>query len=266
MDAGVRIAEDQMKYFSNWQAPLWRWIDKKSKYFDVPLNASLEVEAFNDYGDLAQVKYINAKGVSFLGWMDKKYLEPFEHALPFDCVDMSDIQTPEGSDAAQYVIWDGVKQTNECGPISVAYILSLPLSAILSNWKTKGPKLYKRIFGQGKATGTTAPDLIEIFALAGLQAVSIDLTFKKYSPYLLKEYLKDNDVILSCNLDTASGRLRGSGVGHWVVLVEVVCDAQGFGWVIVMNPFNNRQELYSWQEWLGTSRNYPYGVSVKKSV
>lgn len=254
-----------MKYYSNWQAPLWKWLDKKQKHFDVPLNAFVEVEDYEGYEDLRQVIYTNVKGVATMGWMEKRFLEPYVNALPANCVDLSDIETPEGSDAAQYVIWDGVKQTNECGPISVAYLLRLPLSAILSNWKTKGPKFYKRIFGQGKATGTTTPDLVDLFALAGIDAIGLEKIFKKYSPYFLSEHLREHAVIFSCYVDTVTGRLRGSGVLHWSVLVDVVCDRRGFGWVDVMNPFNNAMERHSWQEFLATTRGAVYGVSVKKS-
>lgn len=258
-----------MKYYVNWQVPLWMDVNKKKKYFDIPLNSFVELvtgylQIQKDGTIFLQVFYTNNKDVLYIGYIEEKYLEPYIHALEFNCVDLSDIQTPEGSDAAQYVIWDGVKQTNECGPISIAYLLKLPLSAILSNWKTTGPKLYKRIFGQGKATGTTTQDLIDIFALADIKAENIGLKFKKYQPYFLEQYFQENEIIFSCYLKTQTGRLSGSGVLHWSVIKNIVCDGIGFGWVNIFNPFGNKIEKYSWQEFLLTTRNYPYGVSIKR--
>lgn len=237
-----------MKYWTNWQAPLINATTHK-KILDVPLNAIVDV---NFEGDEYFVSWRDNHGI-----MDKKYLEPFVHALPSDCVDMDDIQTPDPNDAAQYILRDGVKQVNMCGQMCMAYLLELPLKTVLDEWQAKDPSMYQRIFRTSKkATGTSDGDLIHMLGLFGEKAHS--LTMKKYSPATLKP-----SIIASCNIDGGTGALRGAGVLHWVVVVDVVPDRQGFGWIDVFNPFQNCVERYSWREWLASTRNSPYGVEVE---
>lgn len=247
-----------MKYWLNWQAPIYDWLNKKRKLRDLPLNAVVDVYD----GESDGVRNVEYQGIN--GWIDTKYLEPYLHALPYDLVDLSDIETPDNTDAKQYVIWDGAKQVNMCGEICVAYILGMPLSGILANWKVKRLPFYRRIFGSGKASGTTSRDLVELLALADVSASLLESSYKKYSPYMLYNLIQNNWLIVACNIDGGLGYLRGSGVGHWVLVMDVVQDRQGFGWVDVFNPFNNCVERYSWREFLASTRNYPYGVIVEK--
>jgi len=250
-----------MKAYSNWQATLYKDETKRIKHFDVPLNEILEVDEEN-FGGLQEVSY---KGV--IGWMESKYIEPYINQLPINCVDLSDIETPDATDAAQYVLIDGVRQVNMCGEWCIAEILDIPGSAFIANWKEKDLPLYKRIFGLikgGKARGTGAAELVELLEFCGVESSLLNL--KKYNPNATVELLKTYHVIFSCSINGQTGALRSGNILHWCVLKKVFSDRQGMGWIQIYNPFFNCEEQYSWAEFVANTRNYPYGVMIPKDA
>ncbi len=244
-----------MESYCNWQTPLWRDETRTTKYFDLPLNSRFRVISPMAVNGLWQVEY-NDK----IGWIQDKYLEEYIENLPTNCVDLSGIQTAETNDAQQYIIWDGQKQVNMCGEICAAYIMQIPLDELLIRWKQNSPPLYKRIFGAGKARGTGAEELVELFGIFGY--ISTTLKLQKYTPRLFADMVaRQKGIIVSCHLNTQTGALNGSGVLHWCVVKEVIVDRVDMGWVTVFNPFGNAEERYSWREFLATTRS-PYGVVV----
>jgi hypothetical protein len=92
----------------------------------------------------------------YIGWVDKRYLEDYQEALPKDCVYVADIATPDEFDAQQYVNWNGIKQVNMCGQMCICHLLDsrMTLTNLLTTWKSKSPSLFTRIFGAGRARGT----------------------------------------------------------------------------------------------------------------
>ena len=82
------------------------------------------------------------------------------------------------------------------------------------------------------------------------------------TPDRVRELLVRNRIIISCKIDSVTGRLRGQGVLHWVVLETVLPEGMG-GLVHLYNPFVNGMEIYSWQE-LANSIGQPYGVVVER--
>jgi len=192
-----------------------------------------------------------------LGWVLSKYLENYDQVLPKDCVDMGDLQTPDENDAQQYIVWNGVKQVNMCGEMCVAFLLNLPLETVLENWRAGSLPFYKRIFGGGRATGTSAEDLMILLALYGKESVLLSKILPQYTPELLRPLT----CITSCRMDTVTGRLNGGGVGHWVVPVTIHAERCGYGYVEIYNPYPNRIEVYSWPEYLASCRQ-PYGTNL----
>lgn len=69
--------------------------------------------------------------------------------------------------------------------------------------------------------------------------------------------------VVSVRMDKWTGRLKPSGVLHWVVVTDVIPERTGYGGVEVYNPFPNRIEAYSWSEFLA-SAGVPYGVVMSK--
>ena len=65
--------------------------------------------------------------------------------------------------------------------------------------------------------------------------------------------------VVSVRMDKWTGRLKPSGVLHWVVVTDVIPERTGYGGVEVYNPFPNRIEAYSWAEFTA-SAGVPIGV------
>lgn len=246
--------------YLNWQAPLWRDESRTTKYFDIPLFGRFEVLSPISVNGMWQIEYIS-NGKTVTGWLQDKYMEHYVQTLPSNVVDIAALQTPEVNDAAQYIIWDGFKQTNMCGELCVAQIMKVPLIDVLAKWKTVDLPFYRRIFkATAKATGTGAEDLVKMLGLMGQTSRLINL--QKYTPRIFSEIVKANKgVIVSTHLNTITGALNGGGVLHWVNVLEVVVERMDMGWVRVYNPYSNGEEIYSFREFLLTTRA-PYGVIV----
>lgn len=239
-----------MKYFVNWQCPLYYTPARAGKFFDIPINAFVELISEGD--GFSHVRY-NGKE----GYVESRFIEEYHQVLPYNCVDLTGIQTATTDDFEQYVIWDGVKQVNMCGQMCVARMLGMPLAKVLENWKAKDLPLYKRIFGSGKARGTNADVLIQLLSTFGEKAESIQMA--KYTPTALRDMVGFNHLICSVKMNATTGALRGGSVLHWILVREVVLERKGLGYVSVYNPAMNCEEVYSWAEWVAAA-GVPYGI------
>jgi hypothetical protein len=195
-------------------------------------------------------------GKNFDGWVERAKIESYHENFPRDCVDVKAIQTPDIRDAEQYVLWKATKQVNMCGELSVCYLLKISLAQLLEKWEVTAPSFWKSVFGQGRARGTGESDMIQMLNLFDTKAVTLHDRYKSYTPGLISNLV---GAIVAVKISTATGRLNGSGVGHWVVVTEVLNERVGYGLVYVYNPFPNRIEVYSYAEFLASAR-MPYGV------
>ena len=243
-----------MTGWTNWQAPLYKDETKKAKYFDIPLRGMFDVLSPMPVNGLWQVEYAGK-----VGYIEDRFFENYVSTLPTNCVDLSGIQTDATNDAAQYIVWNGQKQVNMCGELCCAYIMGIPLEEVLIRWERDALPFYKSVFQSGKARGTGAEELVKLLGMFGY--ISTPLKMTKYTPRLFAELVKERKVIVSTHLNTQTGALNGGGILHWCVVKEVVIDRMDMGWVTVYNPFGNAEELYSWREFLATTRA-PYGVVV----
>jgi hypothetical protein len=238
-----------------------KWITTYSKLLVAPLGKKLRDLNANVVVDAVETNngydYITTPDAS--GWMASASLEPYVEGYPKDCVDIAAIQTPAKNDAEQYVVWKGLKQYNLCGQLCVAYLLGLPLSQVLEVWEAKQPSFFKRVFGSGVARGTGDGELLDMLTIFG--EVATRYTAKSYTPHALKELA--GGVIAGVKIDTGTGRLRGQGAGHWVVVTDVSEERTGYGLVWIYNPFPNRIEVYSWNEFVASART-PYGVTIAR--
>lgn len=219
-------------------------------------------ELLNQY---EQITYRSADA-TITGWVYSGWLEYYFENYAKDCVQIPD-QTPDPRDAEQYFMWRGIKQTNICGEASAAYILKLPLQQILTTWQREKPTIWKSVFGAGKLRGTGYGELISIFEV--FQCEAIGLTAKlydgvigraRYTPAALQAACALGGVIAGVNIDYA-GRLKPNGTPHWVVVTDVQPERAGYGLVTLYNPFPNRIEVYSWDEFLASAK-VPTGVFV----
>jgi len=246
--------------------PLMQYPKKGLKILD--LNPATVIESTGETsistdGLIWECVLYNTLNKTYVGWIESRLLDPYAENYARDCVDILDIQTPDPTDAEQYVLWDKYRQVNLCGELAVCYLLNIELSTLLKHWQVTQPSFFKRIFGQGMARGTGDGELVEMFALFGGVAQRLTELVKVYTPYGLSRLLQEKGVIVGVKIDSKSGRLRGQGVGHWVVVTKVFPERVGYGMVEIYNPFPNRIETYSWQEFLASARS-PFGAVIVK--
>jgi len=237
-----------------------KWITRYTRLLSSPngvkirdLNANVVVTATEEKDGFTLIE-----SASSFGYVKSADLEDYIENYPKNCVDIKDIQTPDLSDAEQYVLWDKFKQVNMCGELCVAYLLQISLADLLTKWKIKAPSFFVRVFGTGRARGTGSGELSEMLKLFEVNSVQLSSVLKTYTPGGLALFADKS--IVSVNIDAVTGALRGSGVLHWVVPLQVMQERAGMGMVGYYNPFSNRVEICSWREFLASARS-PYGIA-----
>lgn len=252
--------------------------DLRSRQMYLPIGARVTLTGASKWGEL------NGRALRFLqvgytdkqerrGWVYDAYIEPYRTTLPQNIIQIS-TATPNPQDANQYVQYQNTTQYNLCGPLAVAYCAGwkTDITDFLDAWKAKRPAAWKRIFNAGAGRGTDLGDLDAMFAeFEGYPEQLPRLSQALHDPLKggplvtpdrVRELLASNRIITSCRIDSVTGRLRGQGVLHWVVLEAVMPDGYG-GLVHLYNPFPNGLEAYSWHE-LVNSIGQPYGVVAER--
>lgn len=202
----------------------------------------------------------------FNGYVYVGYLEPYIENYPTKCVEIKS-GTPSLSDAEQYAVIHGVRQTELCGELCAAYLLDISLEDLLAEWERETPTVYQRVFNwftTKKARGTGPAELQSMLSAfektsAPLSEVLMDKAIGRlrYTVSGLQQIA--GRAIVSVHIDKYSGRLKPSGILHWVVVTAVLPERTGYGGVEVYNPFPNRIEVYPWAEFV-ISAGVPYGV------
>lgn len=220
------------------------------------------------WGDVPFVEVAHTDTKTWHGWIYAGMLETYASSLPENCV-LFENQTTDPTDAEQYIHYNGGRQVNLCGQISVAYCMGASLTELLGMWREKSPSVWQRIFGKaGKvAGGTGVPDLISMFAAFDVKAESLAEAIKdkylnriRYTVEGLQELNWNGYVILGVKIK--NGRLAPSGDLHWVVVRGVYAERTGYGTIEIFNPYFNRVESYSWQEFTASAGN-PCGVFAR---
>ena len=264
-----------MMYWITNYAPLYNDdLRSRQMYLTVGAKVSLVgVSKLNAAGlRFQQVKYMDSKG-DHSGWVYDGFIEPLRQTLPQDVIQLS-TATKNPQDANQYITYNGTTQFNLCGSLAVAYCAGWRTDIVefLDKWKADKPAAWKRIFNAGAGRGTDLGDLDSMFAefqgypeqLPRLSQALFDplKNGPLVTPGRVGELLVGNRIITSCRIDSVTGRLRGQGVLHWVVLEAVLPEGMG-GLVHLYNPFTNGMEMYSWGE-LVASIGQPYGLVAER--
>lgn len=209
------------------------------------------------------------------GWIYTGYLENYFEEFIGDVVKIRNA-TPNPNDGAQYLVWRGNVQFNLCGEMCVCLCAGwdLDMESFLDAWSTKALSVFQRIFLGNKSRGTGLEDLdsmLSVFEGYTVPALRLGKYFYDdiakltlVTPGKMDSLLDAHKVIMSVRIDTRFGNLRPSGVLHWVVVEHVIPDGIGRGWVELYNPFPNRRQRYSWQEFMD-SAGVPYGVAVERT-
>lgn len=180
--------------------------------------------------------------------------------------------TPETGDAAQYMLLDGRVKYNMCGELCASFIGGDDIETFLAKWKQVSPHYYKWAV-QGENDNPTGLDALEsmlsvyghTFPLMRFQAGLSDPGIGyKLSPGRLRRRLETHYLIAGVDIDAYSGKLRGQGVGHWVVVDRIEPNGVNGGWVQLYNPFPNRRQDYSYDEFLNASGPNRTGLWVRR--
>lgn len=254
-----------MKYFTNAFTPFREGpMNISRKIADLPAGSIV----YMGLVDLSQVYWCQVEYNGRRGYVPASLIESYAETLPVNCVEIPD-QTADPNDFEQYFILKNIRQVNFCGPLAICYVTGLTLKEFMGTWEIQKPSLWKRIRGGGKFSGTTSADLVEMCQAFALEVPKLEVvtkdTFLNRSRYTVAGMQKLVDMgfpVVSCKIDAGNGRLRGQGVGHWVVITAVFPERTG-GRVQLYNPAPNRIEEYSWNE-LIASMNQPYGIWIEK--
>jgi hypothetical protein len=206
------------------------------------------------------------------GWCYSGYLDTYEEVYPNE-VDIP-IATPSEIDAAQYIIYENHKKYNQCGEICVAFIVGDDLLSLLDTWKLNSPKYYERIYKYPNDKGTGIGDLDNLLnTVYGYSIPSLKLVDALNDPVIGRAMLSQERLmnllvdgyspIIGVRISGTTGRLQSTGVSHWVVPTRVFPNGTNRGFVELYNPFPNRKELYSWDEFYKAVGS-PWGICVKK--
>ena len=208
---------------------------------------------------------------SWRGWVYSPLLEDYDETLHPPVVDIIH-QTPNPTDAAQYMIWLNQVQYNLCGELCVCYITGATLDVFLEEWQISQPNIFKRIFGDGRARGTGPDELNNMLAVFGrplaprLGAGLHDPLLNRplVTPGRFAQMLEIHRAIVGVKIDGVTGNLRGGGIPHWVVVDSVIPDGINRGTVKLYNPFPNQMQTYSWDEMVKSMAS-PSGLWVERN-
>lgn len=204
-----------------------------------------------------------------VGFIPFENIDPYFENFPHGQVDFEG-QTKSTQDAAQYIVYEGDTEYNLCGQSCVAYALNLPIVAVLDGWKAKERKWWDSLFAKrgSSARGTSDGELQRLVKTLGGKAELLGVALKfpegkdiRYTPASLARLANRGTVIASVNVDPVTHYLNGSGVLHWVAVVEVFQERALGGYVKYWNSLSNAVEICSWREWMASAKQ-PYGIIV----
>ena len=253
-----------------------KWVNASAPMFDyggvkittVPERAVVEAYGWEEtfVGVVREAVIYETATHKYNGFIYTMYLEEYVESLPKDCVKIA-TATPDPNDAAQYAITHGIKQTNLCGELCAAYLIGVSLEDLLAEWQKDEPTIYQAVFNwfNGKhARGTgigEVESMLDSFSRSSqpLSTVLRDPILKKPRYTVSGLASLAGRSIVGVRINKYTGRLQPSGILHWVVVTGVRPERSGYGAVEIYNPFSNRIEAYSWQEFI-VSAGAPFGV------
>lgn len=208
---------------------------------------------------------------TYRGWVYAGFLEDYDPTDHPAIVPIGN-PTPNPTDAAQYAVFKGQTQYNLCGELCVAYCAHVSLNDLLAEWEVKSPSLFNSVFYNGRGRTTGLYDLDSMLAAFDVETPSLRLDAALRDPILgralitpqrVETVLQDARVIVGVKIEGYLGRLKPSGIPHWVTLENVYPHDINNGTVEIYNPFTNHMEGYSWAEFV-SSMGAPLGILVRR--
>ncbi|NJC94760.1 MAG: hypothetical protein FIB03_00230 [Anaerolineae bacterium] len=212
------------------------------------------------------------------GWVNELYLDPYYEKYSNDEVKILH-PTEDPTDARQYMIWDGDVRYNMCGELCVAHIIKKDidpkstLESVLQKWKDSPNKGSFSYTPRTIKFGTNAPHLKDILELYPAYNGLIDgepiLAFRDglkagvLSWEGMKDRLNTHYLVALVVIDKTGTLIPRDkdGVQHWVLVEKVTRNGNR---VELYNPFPNRLQEYSFNEFASSCRVSLSGLWVKR--
>lgn len=206
----------------------------------------------------SEVKFIDRNEIERQGWIQDVYLEDyiedpnskgFEVLIPHP--------TADSTDAAQYMKWENdARYANMCGELCVAFIVGEDIETFLTKWKQMDGTLYKLIIPVDRPTGPDeVNNMLKVYGYpskyitfqAGLTDADTGL---RKTPGRFQKMLATHYLIAAVRIDSVAGNIGEGKIGHWVVVDKVLSEGINRGWVEIYNPFPNKRQVYSFDEFI----------------
>lgn len=253
--------------------PLYVGPSRRSiKILDLPPGSILQDITTIHEGEFINVVYPTNKKFHY-GYVLSKWAEPYTYDV--GRILRIRMGTASSSDAAQYIIYKDSIQYNLCGELCVLYCANwfeAELEEWLDAWESKSPNFWNSVFKNGRSRTTGISDLnkmLDLFdgyqtPMITIQSALMDADLERplMTPGRILDVLYDHRIIIGCKIEGQFGRLRPSGIAHWVVVESIEPEGRG-GLVKIYNPFSNRAETYTWEQFVESVKT-PYGILVPR--
>jgi hypothetical protein len=220
-----------------------------------------------------QVRYKNK-----LGWTRDSALDDYADRFPENEVFIPN-PTPDEDDAAQYMylLGENGEKNNMCGQLCAAFIIKVDIETFVDDWKVKANNFYKLAIAGNADNATGVDSLASMFKVAPYNAqlgdvFRFEIPMKDpitnrvvVSPGRIEAMLKTHYLVAGVRIKP-TGKLSGGGIGHWVVLDTITPNGRlsgNGGWVEIYNPFVNKRQEYSYEEFMISFAGF-LGLWVKR--
>jgi hypothetical protein len=203
------------------------------------------------------------------GWARNAVLEDFSDRFPNTEVIIPH-PTPEEDDAEQYMFLPGEdgKKRNMCGQLCAAFIIKVDIESFVADWKVKAKRYYELSIAGRVDRGTGIDSVESMFRVSPYNSVPGDVFRFEVgmrdpitgnlivSAGKMNKMLENYYLLAGVRIkpdDKFTGRLGGQGIGHWVVVDKIFPNGKNGGnggWVELYNPFPNKRQEYSYDEFM----------------
>lgn len=232
-------------------------------------------------GQLETVNSVKWTQVSYrnkLGWARDSMLDDYADRFPENEVFIPN-PTPDVDDAAQYMflLGENGEKNNMCGQLCAAFIIKVDIETFVDDWRVKANNFYRLAIAGNADNATGVDSLASMFKVAPYNTQPGDVMRFEIpmmdpitnrvvvSPGRIETMLKTHYLVAGVRIKP-TGKLSGGGLGHWVVLDGITPNGRlggNGGWVEIYNPFINKRQEYSYEEFMTSFAGF-LGLWVKR--
>ena len=231
-----------------------------------------------------EVSYRNNLGVH-TGWVRDDLFDAYMEKFPNHEVDIPGNPTlPEDpfphatdnpNDAAQYMVLGKDKQGKEivkfnlCGELCVAFVMGVGIKQFLKDWENTPGSLFKWALGGDSDKATDASVIKNMLKTYSSITDGNIVDFaeslnesifegQNVTPGRFKRMLQTHYLLANVVINKFTGKLipaddkKTDWAGHWVILDKVVPNDIDSGRVEIYNPFLNRRQEYSYDNFISS--------------